>query len=351
MPEIVNLSISKSAAAELSRQASFAGTPGEMFIDLINDSNDEGWLHIRLQPGSMDGSPISRTEGITLFADSNKFSLFKGLTLDYYSDLSGGGFLISTPETGVDSIMVTYAMMDFPMTIIRPLSAFISASFAGVLQHFFNDFDFKSEKEVKSCCHKSDSKGKKEREGVLNKIKKALKFSYVDLLDDIANWLAVGILMGALIDYYVPVDLFLSLNGTMAKILILFVGIPMYVCASATTPIAAALVAKGLSPGAALIFLLVGPATNISNILVLQKYIGKKGVALNIFSIALVSLGASYGVDFLYGFFSWPVDFKISHQHGHVFSSFEYAAAIVFILLLIFSLTKINFKELKRRLK
>ena len=260
-------------------------------------------------------------------------------------------FLISTPETGVDSIMVTYAMMDFPMTIIRPLSAFISASFAGVLQHFFNDFDFKSEKEVKSCCHKSDSKGKKEREGVLNKIKKALKFSYVDLLDDIANWLAVGILMGALIDYYVPVDLFLSLNGTMAKILILFVGIPMYVCASATTPIAAALVAKGLSPGAALIFLLVGPATNISNILVLQKYIGKKGVALNIFSIALVSLGASYGVDFLYGFFSWPVDFKISHQHGHVFSSFEYAAAIVFILLLIFSLTKINFKELKRRLK
>ena len=101
MPEIVNLTISKTAAAELSRQASFAGTPGEMFIDLINDSNDEGWLHIRLKPGSMDGSPISRTEGITLFADSNKFSLFKGLTLDYYSDLSGGGFLISTPDNSV----------------------------------------------------------------------------------------------------------------------------------------------------------------------------------------------------------------------------------------------------------
>ena len=64
-------------------------------------------------------------------------------------------FLISTPETGVDSIMVTYAMMDFPMTIIRPIAAFASASFAGVLQHFFNDFDYKSDEEIKSCCKKS----------------------------------------------------------------------------------------------------------------------------------------------------------------------------------------------------
>ncbi len=98
MPEIVNLTISKSAAAELSRQASFAGTPGEMHIDLISDLNNEGWLHIKLKPGFCNGSPISRTEGITLFADINKFSLFKGLTLDYYSDLSGGGFLISVPN-------------------------------------------------------------------------------------------------------------------------------------------------------------------------------------------------------------------------------------------------------------
>ena len=97
MPEIVNFTISKNAVAELSRQASFAGTPGEMFIDLINDSDSEGWLHIKLKPGICNGLPISRTEGVTLFAASTKFYLFKGLSLDYYSDLSGGGFLISTP--------------------------------------------------------------------------------------------------------------------------------------------------------------------------------------------------------------------------------------------------------------
>tara|TARA_Y100001933_G_scaffold143332_1_gene142102 strand:+ start:63 stop:404 length:342 start_codon:yes stop_codon:yes gene_type:complete len=101
MPEIVNLTITSTAAAELSRQAAFAGTPGLMFIDLINDDKDEGWLHIKLKPGNGSGSPISRTEGITLFADANKFFLFKGLTLDYYSDLTGGGFLISAPDNSV----------------------------------------------------------------------------------------------------------------------------------------------------------------------------------------------------------------------------------------------------------
>ena len=99
MTEIVNLLISQTAASELSRQASFGGSPGEMSIDLIKDDiASEGWMHIKLKPGKGNGSPISRTEGITLYADSKKFSFFKDLKLDYYSDLSGGGFLISTPK-------------------------------------------------------------------------------------------------------------------------------------------------------------------------------------------------------------------------------------------------------------
>ena len=108
-------------------------------------------------------------------------------------------FLISTPETGVDSIMVTYAMMDFPMTLVRPLAAFISASFAGILQHFFNDFEYTEINEVKSCC----SKNKKvmATEGLFDKIRNAFRFAYVDLLDDISHWLFIGIISGALIDH------------------------------------------------------------------------------------------------------------------------------------------------------
>ena len=99
MTEIVNLSISQSAASELFRQSSFGGSPGEMSIDLVEDKNcSEGWMHIKLRPGTFNGSPISRTEGVTLYADVKKFNLLKDLKLDYYGDLSGGGFLISTPK-------------------------------------------------------------------------------------------------------------------------------------------------------------------------------------------------------------------------------------------------------------
>ena len=99
MTDIVNLTISQSAVLELSRQASFGRSPGEMFIDLIKDDiGSEGWMHIKLKPGTCNGSPISRTEGVTLYADVKKFNLLKDLKLDYYGDLSGGGFLISTPK-------------------------------------------------------------------------------------------------------------------------------------------------------------------------------------------------------------------------------------------------------------
>ncbi len=99
-----NLTISKSAAAELIRQAAFGGTPGEMHIDLIPDGFGEGWLYIRLRSGKQAGTPVARIDGITLFAPADQAALLKGLTLDYFGDLRGGGFLISTPEGAEASI-------------------------------------------------------------------------------------------------------------------------------------------------------------------------------------------------------------------------------------------------------
>ncbi|WP_269622620.1 AIR synthase [Prochlorococcus marinus] len=93
-----NLKISKSAITELIRQSAFGGTPGEMHIDLLPDSFEEGWLYIRLRCGQQSGVPIARTDGITLFAPSKQLGLLQGLKLDYFGDLTGGGFLISTPE-------------------------------------------------------------------------------------------------------------------------------------------------------------------------------------------------------------------------------------------------------------
>ncbi len=93
-----NFTISQSAAAELIRQSAFGGTPGQMHIDLLPDGFDEGWLYIRLRCGKEAGSPLARTDGITLFASADQMSLLEGLSLDYYGDLSGGGFVISTPD-------------------------------------------------------------------------------------------------------------------------------------------------------------------------------------------------------------------------------------------------------------
>ena len=93
-----NLTVSKNAVNELIRQSAFGGTPGEMHIDLLPDGFGEGWLYIRLRCGNQSGIPIARIDGVTLFAPEEQVGLLKGLNLDYYSDLSGGGFLISAPE-------------------------------------------------------------------------------------------------------------------------------------------------------------------------------------------------------------------------------------------------------------
>ena len=92
------LTISVTAVAELNRQAAFNGTPGVMFIDFLADKCGEGWQFIRIKPGINDGVPIARADGITLYARRDQIFMFQGLKLNYFGDLSGGGFLISTPK-------------------------------------------------------------------------------------------------------------------------------------------------------------------------------------------------------------------------------------------------------------
>ncbi len=290
-------------------------------------------------------------------------------------------FLISTPESGIDSISMTYAMMDLPMTIIRPIAAFLSAFVAGVGQYLFNDDsgEVVDAPEIKSCCsakkiepvssccaakplapsnsccsagvdhgehHDHDDHGVHRPNFFL----KVMRHAYVELIEDVAFWMTLGLLMGAVIDYFVPSAFLAHANGTIGRLMILAIGIPFYICASASTPIAASMMLKGLSPGSALLFLLVGPATNITNLMVMQKYIGRKGVLINVLSIAGVALALSYGVDFLYNYFQWPIDFNIGHQHLHEegIAWWQHLCAVVLSLLLLRALWR---TEIKPRLK
>lgn len=248
-------------------------------------------------------------------------------------------FLIATPESGVDSIAVTYGMMDLPMTIIRPIAAFFSAFVAGVFQLIFNSYEYKEEPvavpeggEKKSCC--ASKKAAEKKRSFAEVIQAVFKFGFGKLINDISLWLLIGLLIGAAIDYFVPMDFFSNLNGWVGRLIILGVGIPMYICASATTPIAASLVMKGMSPGMSLLILLVGPATNVANILVIQKYIGKKGVIINILSIAIVALGFSFLTDYLYAAFTWPVDYKVSMNHDHSEIGWQGVCSIILLILI-----------------
>ena len=247
-------------------------------------------------------------------------------------------FLISTPESGIDSIAVTYALMDLPMTILRPLAAFATSLFVGLAQSLLPDDkeDFK----VSSCCPQS-SKSKK------NRIFSAMEYGFGNLTDDLALWLGFGLVLGGLLNFFLPPDFFNGLNGFKGKLLVLGMGIPIYICAAASTPIAAALVVKGMSPGTAFILLLVGPATNISNVSVLQNYIGKRGVLLNIAMIAVISFGLSYLVDFLYETFSWPLNFQVT-QITKEFHFFNHLCGVFLVFLLakgIFKTLQIKFKS------
>jgi uncharacterized membrane protein YraQ (UPF0718 family) len=259
-------------------------------------------------------------------------------------------FLISTPESGVDSISITYALIDLPMTLIRPLAAFCSAFFAGALQFMFNDFEYKEEINQEapaksSCCSK---KKETPKETPVELFKGVFKYGYGKLINDISVWLTIGILLGALIEFVVPDNFFTSMGMIENRIMILLIGVPLYICASASTPIAVSLMLKGLSPGSALLLLLVGPATNISNIAVLQKYIGKKGVALNVFSIVFVALIFSFITDYMYAhFFKLQLSEMLQH-HDHGGAWWEVISAIILVILLSKGIYK---EEIKPRLK
>ncbi|CAN2045281.1 Permease [Candidatus Magnetomoraceae bacterium gMMP-1] len=218
-------------------------------------------------------------------------------------------FLISTPESGVDSIAITYALLDPIMTIARPAAAFLTAISAGIAQnliHYENDEDHPELNNCTAhkCCNgiKCQSDNHAHKDSFAEKLKQGLKFAVFELWDDLAVWFMIGLLLGGLITYLIPEEIMANyLGGGLASMLIMLaVGIPLYICATASTPIAAALILKGVSPGAVLVFLLVGPATNAASLTVLFGILGKRSTFIYLMTIALFSVICGLILDQIY---------------------------------------------------
>ena len=220
-------------------------------------------------------------------------------------------FLISTPESGVDSIAISYALLDPIMTVIRPVAAFVTAIIAGFIENIIDWPQPCAHIATDACCPIED-KCLADKTGIpavhvsphglWTKIMMGLKYALIDVWGDIAIWFFGGLFIAGLIMVLIPDELMLKwLDGGFSSMLIMLaVGIPLYICATASTPVAAALILKGVSPGAALVFLLVGPATNITSLAVLVGILGKKGTFRYLFILSGCAILFGLAVDQIY---------------------------------------------------
>jgi hypothetical protein len=270
----------------------------------------------------------------------NKNGASKGATVS---------FLISTPQTGVDSVLVTYSLLGLPMAIIRPVVAFMTGIAGGGIANLFTN---KSEvKKVKSVDIYADY-------SIWQKTKKAFYYGFVEFIHDISKWLIIGLLLAAFLALIIPDDFFTQYANypLLNMVLVLFASVPLYICATGSVPVAAVLMMKGLSPGAALVFLMAGPATNIATLTVLSKSLGRKQTIVYLATIVVGALVFGYLIDaFL------PLDWFVfaehaHHAHNHVLPHWVgVVSAIVLIVLvinaaIIFFVKNIKMKQNKNKM-
>jgi uncharacterized membrane protein YraQ (UPF0718 family)/copper chaperone CopZ len=209
-------------------------------------------------------------------------------------------FLVSTPTTGIDSILATYSLLGPIFAIVRPIASFFAGILSGSLVNMTDKEKITPSPKTFVCSTCDTDKPHTHSWG--EKIKSIFKYGFLELVADTGKWLIIGVLVGGIIGYWVSPDLISKYLGRpqTAYPLMLIVGIPMYVCATGSIPIAASLVAKGMSPGAALIFLFAGPATNTATLSFVAGKLGKKMLAIYLFSIIFASLAFGFLIDYIW---------------------------------------------------
>ena len=272
-------------------------------------------------------------------------------------------FLISTPATGVDSILATYSLLGLPFAILRPVAAFVTALFGGVLTNVVSrgeseeapTADLKESHEHHDHEHEHCSCGNHDgcecgistasnqsKKTFVQKVAETFEYGLVNMVGDVSKWLMIGLLLGALISAFVPNELFLALREypILCMICVLLLAMPMYTCATGSIPLALALVAKGITPGAALVLLMAGPATSIASMLVVGKAFGKKTLVAYLVSIAFGAMFFGFIVDtfFMDTFLSAMLPQGSAECIGHgALGVFDYVCAGLLAVIMIYA--------------
>jgi len=260
-------------------------------------------------------------------------------------------FLVSTPETGIDSVSISYALLGPFMAITRPVAAIVSAITAGLLVGKSEDNTENSTKNIpqesiasccasnevkevveESCCSSEVVNEKAVKNSLLHRAWDGIVYSFIDLFDKVLFWLCIGIVFAAAVKTFVPVSFLAEWgSGLAAMLVMLVVGIPMYVCAVASTPIAAGLLLAGVSPGVAMVFLMAGPATNISTLGVIGKELGRRSLIAYLTGVGVIALVTGFIVDYLVGKLGIDVQGQIAHNHDMVPPIIAWGALLLLI--------------------
>ena len=296
--------------------------------------------------------PVCSCGVIPLAASIKKSGASKGATLS---------FLISTPITGVDSILATYGMFGWIFTIYRVFTSMIIATIAGILTNIFDKEKPKPafatfgaaptsgfgvtapkpkvEDTPVSCCSNTNQEKKS------FSIKKVFSYSIGTLLKDIAKPLFYGLIIGALITIAIPENLseILMDYSWISYLVAISIAVPMYVCATASLPIAAALMIAGVSPGAAFVFLTAGPATNTVTIGVVKSMLGKTSLFIYLGTIVVGSMIFGLGLDYIFSINDIDAQ-KLVHVHEEV-GIIEIVSTTILWALILYYLVKPYLKK------
>jgi len=288
---------------------------GFLIAGLLNGLFSKAWLQRQLGKPGLASSVKASIFGVPLPLCSCGV-IPTGVSL-HNSGASKGAttsFLISTPQTGIDSILITYGLMGWAYALARPIIAFVTGIFGGVLTDKLNENEKLNTPESCSSCASDQEK--------THWFDRIFKYAFVDFLQDISRWLVIGLVLASIISIIVPDDFFESgifSEPILSILLVLVASIPLYVCATGSVPIAAVLLMKGISPGAAIVFLMAGPATNIATFTVLWNSIGKKSTIIYLATIIAGALFFGLIIDYVLPS-SWQslfliTEFQDVHHH------------------------------------
>lgn len=265
-----------------------------------------------------------------------------GLKNEKASKGAVASFLIATPQTGIDSILATFSLMGLGFAIVRPVAALITGVCGGLLVNIL----------IKENIDSNTIPCKIEKKR--NKLLAILHYAFIEMLQNIGIRLLVGLILAALINIFIPDEFFLRFSeySFLQMLIILAIAIPMYVCSTGSIPIAASLILKGLSPGAALVMLMAGPAVNLASILVVKKTMGKRFTWIYILSIVGGAMLFGFLINMFQNFFvdninCVSVSNCCTNKMEHI-PLFKTICAIIFSALLINTLIMKLFNRFKK---